>query len=291
MKLSATLPKFTILAAAFASAQLASGSTVIVAENFGGTGANLNGTTADTFALGITTSLGSNTWVGATSFKDNGIVNNGNNQNIYLNMGNYINATKGTANGLFTLSVTISPVNGTWVGFGFFVDNTPGTSTNFTSVDSPGAGFFIYRSTGTLDGFGGPRSTNVVNGPTSQSGNQLMTIMLDLTPAGGYNGTDNFGTVSFIQGDANTASFGSYTHTNPISFGSIGFSAAGQSSGTLSGFQLTQIPEPSTALLGGLGACCACSAAAAEIPARSKLLLFHPSRHSLGCGGFFSLNS
>ena len=132
-----------VLAATSASAD------VIVAENFGGTGAALNGTTADTFDAGITAAEGpapgsplptSSTMVGSASPQR---------QAAYLNLGNYINNTKGTANRMFDLTMTISPTTGTWISLGFATNNTPNTAKDFTNTGSGGTtigiGTIIYR--------------------------------------------------------------------------------------------------------------------------------------------------
>lgn len=94
LKFPAINSRITILAAALASAQLASAATLIVAENFGGSGANLDGTTAETFAGGITTAGGSNTRVAAAPFNDDGSLVDGNNHSAYLNRGSYIHDTR-----------------------------------------------------------------------------------------------------------------------------------------------------------------------------------------------------
>lgn len=235
----------------------ATAASTIVLENFGGTGDDLNGTTADTFAAGITTAGGSNTWDASTVYNDDGSLVSGGNDGAYLNMGSYINDSKGTAAGKFTLSATIGSVpTGKWAGFGFFESNTPGTGGNFANAGADGAGVIIYRETGELDGFAGLRTDNPVDGPDSQTGSQLLTIVLDLTPAGGFDGSTDYGTISFYQGDADTGTLlsgTSHTYTSPISFGSVGMSNASPGvNATFSGFELTQVPEPSALLLSGL---------------------------------------
>jgi hypothetical protein len=241
---------------------------VIVAENFGGTGAALNGTTADTFNAAITAAGGSSTWAAAANFLDNGVVTLATRQAAYLNLGSYINDTRGTAAGLFDLTMTISPTAGAWISLGFAGENNPNTLKDFTNsgqagTATTGIGTIIYRNTGELDMFGGPKNGGVVDGPNGNTGNRTLTVSLDLTPTGGFNGTSNFGTVSWFDsvlgnvgllGDIPTSS---YKYTSAQDFGSILISETASSSGTISGLSLSQIPEPSYTIallgLGGLG--------------------------------------
>jgi len=256
-----------IVASATASVLLAvtsANAAVIVAENFGGTGAALNGKTADTFDAAITAAGGSSTWAAAANFLDNGVVALATRQAAYLNLGSYIETAKGTATGLFDLTMTISPTTGSWISLGFARENTPNTLKDFTNngqvgTATTGIGTIIYRNTGELDMFGGPGNGGVVDGPNGNTGNRTLTVRLDLTPAGGYNGTSNYGTVSWFDsvlgnvgllGDIPTSS---YTYTSAQNFGSILISESATSSGTISGLSLSQIPEPSAIALLGLG--------------------------------------
>jgi len=240
----------TLLAAALASAQLASGSTEIVSHDFGGDGTGtLNGNTADTFAAGITTAGGSNIWEAGANFRDDGHLpqqaSGRIDQSAFLNMGSYINDSRGTANGLFTLSVTMTQtVGGSWAGVTFFESNTPDTGNHF--VNNGGMGTIIYRSreNDNLSAFGGPGSNNG-SGNLTVTGDQTLTMVLDLTPAGGYNGEDNFGTITFFNGATQVGS--SFTHTQLRDFGAIGLTTAGlnpSAETTFSDFSFTQISEP-----------------------------------------------
>ncbi|MDT8390064.1 MAG: PEP-CTERM sorting domain-containing protein [Lentisphaeria bacterium] len=242
----------------------------IVTENFGGGTGNLNGTTADTFDAAITTVGGSATWVadttaGATSlFQADGVINYVTGfgaATAFLNMGSYINDAKGTSNGLFTLSATINSTRASnvWVSLGFF--DSPTTLSSFTST---GLGTIIQRSPGYLNGgtgstglqeldmWGGAGTgTGGVDGPELASGPQLVTIVLDLRT---HNNTDDFGTVTWYDGTTAGTNLGSYDYLADNSFDAIGISQAG-SDGTVAGLTLEQfqVPEPSTAILAGLG--------------------------------------
>jgi hypothetical protein len=214
---------------AVALAAVSANAGVIVSEGFSGGGAELNGTAADTFYSGITAKGGSATWVANSGFKDNGLVSNISRRAAYLNMGSYINDAKGTANGLFKLTMTISETSGTsWLSLGFGQENTPSTDKDMTNSSSIspaptlttyGLGTIIYRVQtyslgGELDMFGGPGSGNAVDGPDFNTGTRTLTVKLDLTPAGGTNGKVTWS-------DSVLGVIGSYTYTTAQNFRSI----------------------------------------------------------------------
>ena len=240
-----------VLAATSANAQM----NTIVAENFGGTGAALNGKTADTFAAAVTAAGGSGTWGAGAAFLDNGTVSVDALQNsAYLNLGSYINNTKGTASGMFDLTMTISPTTGSWISLGFATQNNPNTAKNFTDTGSgaagttTGIGTILYRATDaapTADAlacFGGTGNANGLGNITDITGNRTLTVTLDLTPAGGYNGTSNFGRVTWS--DSVLGTLTNYTYTSARDFRSILISEANSSGGAVSGLTLTQILPP-----------------------------------------------
>ncbi len=221
---------------------------VIVVENFSGNGSGgLAGTAADRFSPGITAAGGAATWVAHSGFLDNGLVNNTSRRAAYLNMGSYINNAKGTAKGLFQLSLTISETTGTWISLGFGQENTPSTDKDFTnsSSDSPapaqtttGLGTIIYRATNAtptanaLACFGGAGSANGLGNITGIRGNRTLTVTLDLTPAGG-----TYGKVTWS--DSVLGVLGNYTYTGAKNFGSILIS--GTATGTISNLTLSQV--------------------------------------------------
>lgn len=225
----------------------------IVTESFGGDDTDLNGTTADTFASGITSAGGSNTWAARPlAFQSDGDVVSvgGLDSTAYLDMGSYINDAKGTAAGLFTLSATLSPTtSGSWVSLGFF--SSPATTNAFTAT---GLGSIIYRSTGELDMWGGVGTgTGAVDGPDAQTGDQLLTIVLDLTT---HDNATDFGTVTWYQGTTGGTELGSYAYLADNSFDAIGMSSSHNTNGGVSGLtldDLTAVPEPSSTALLGLG--------------------------------------
>ena len=218
---------------------------VIVSEDFSGAG-DLSGNTTDTFNSAITTAGGSSTWAASNVFNADGSIDSGaNDRNAYLDLGSYINDAAGTSTGSFTLSVDFSgPSTDTWVGLSFF-DSSVVIADNF--VNGGGHGTLIYRNNGDVDGFAGPGTANAPaeDGGTF-AGAQTLSIELDLTTAGGYNRTSNFGTITFFAGATN---IGSHTYTTAGDFQYIGLTRDNSSVVTLDNFQLAQVPEPSTAML------------------------------------------
>jgi hypothetical protein len=216
---------------------------VIVSENFGGSGSGgLNGTAADRFSPAITAAGGSAMWAAGAGIKDNGQVN-ASQKSAYLNMGSYINNAKGTAKGLFTLTMTISETTGTWLSLGFGQENTPNIDKNFTNTGTGtaatnGLGTIIYRAQtsatgGELDMFGGLGNANTVDGPDFNKGPRTLTVTLDLTPAGGTHGKVTWS-------DSVLGVIGTYTYTTARNFGSILITVAASSAGTVSNLTLYQ---------------------------------------------------
>ena len=88
--------------------------------------------------------------------------------------------------------------------------------------------------------WGGPGSgTGAVDGPDFNTGNRTLTVSLDFTPTGGYNGTSNFGRVTWS--DSVLGTLTNYTYTSAQNFRSILISDSASSSGTISGLTLTQV--------------------------------------------------
>lgn len=245
--------------------------TVIVSESFGGLStAGLNGTAADTFDGGIVAKGGSATWAGNATFRANGFVDTTNvDASAYLNLGSYIDDAKGTDAGKFILQASISQTTGNWLSLGFAAEDTPTVGRNFTNspVQVPGStngmATIIYRAQtasppGELDMWLGPRTTPVaIDGPDlgAGAGTRTLSITLDLTPAGGYNGTTNHGTVTWA--DSALGVIGSGTYTSNQNFRSIllskpiGTNPTPASTGTYGSLTLTQVvPVPEPGVLG-----------------------------------------
>jgi hypothetical protein len=220
---------------------------VLVNHRFTDGGDALDTTPADYFDAGITAAGGSNIWGAGVAFLDNGTVLLDAIQNgAYLNLGSYVNGAQGTVNGKFNLTMTISPTTGNWISLGFATQNTPSKQRNFTNTGTgdatTGIGTIVYRANGELDMWGGPLTANAVDGPDANTGDRTLTVTLDFTPAGGYDGVGNFGTV--IWSDSLLGPLGSYTYTSPQSFGSILITEATSSAGTINGLTLTQVLVP-----------------------------------------------
>lgn len=240
---------------ASAAGQAVSATTIIVAEDFAGPAAtNLGGTAADTFASGITVAGGSATWSANGVWDADGTVSvAGGSSGASLDLGSYIDDAKGTADGLFTLTVTVSETAGEWISLGFASAETPNINTNFTAAN--GVATIIYRSADELDMFAGPNTAKGADGPgpaPAVTGARTLSIELDFTPGSGYDGITDFGTVTYSDSILGTLGGGGLELPN-VNFGSIYLSEAGNSSGTVSNLTLTQVPEPGSLALLALG--------------------------------------
>ena len=220
---------------------------IIVAESFGGDGTGqLTGTSADTFA--ITAAGASATWQAVGNNRNTDGTSLAADSTAFLALGSHINAVKGTASGLFTLSATLTEPS-KWITVGFFY-GTPTLANNLTSNNMAAT---MLVNSNQIQHFGPDKAS--AGGHTGGSGTTLCTIVLDLTPGGGYNGSDNFGTATYYDGTTATPSTGSYTFTSAIDFVAIGMTDW-VGTGTVADLTLTQVPEPATMSLiaiGGLG--------------------------------------
>ncbi|MDD2598968.1 MAG: hypothetical protein PHO37_07075 [Kiritimatiellae bacterium] len=113
----------------------------------------------------------------------------------------------------------------------------PAASSDF--VDQGGVATIAYRLSRKLDMWAGVGVANPVNGPSNVHGPRTLTMMLDLTPAGGYDGVGNFGTVSWS--DSILGDLGSYTYASNIEFNWILISSRSAASGTISTLLLEQL--------------------------------------------------
>jgi hypothetical protein len=157
----------------------------------------------------------------------------------------------GTANGKFTLTVTLSQPSGdNWMSLGFY--NAASTSGNFVN-GGRGLGTSLFRSS-TSSGseyYLGPGGLNSFDAGTL-SGTVTFTTVYDFTPDGGYDpGSNNYGTVTFSN-SANSNTFSdSYGGTSPQNFQFLALGAASNTTGSYDSMELSVIPEPSSALLLG----------------------------------------
>ena len=179
------------------SGPVAGGTTnpeVLIEENFeGDETSGLDETSAAIFDPAITSAGGAATWVADAGFKADGSVSVSR-RSAHLNLGSYINDAKGSPSGLFELTATLTPTTGSWLSSGFSIHNSPGTGNDFTGTSQNGIATMIYRDTGVIDFWAGPRNTNKVSdGNDAGAGNRTLTITLDLR---NYDGATSFGTVS-----------------------------------------------------------------------------------------------
>ncbi|MEN8785923.1 MAG: sialate O-acetylesterase [Akkermansiaceae bacterium] len=220
---------------------IAQDTIVIVNEAFDGTGVALDGSTAMIFEDAITAAGGSSSWVSSDTFSDNGGVAPGssNNSSAHLNLGSYINNTKGTGAGIFELTMTIGQITGTgnnWLSISFSEDNSPSTTNHFLNLDATGTIILRQRNSGELDMWAGPGNTNSSQGTTNNSGSRTLTIALDLSS---HDGVSDFGTVTWS--DSVHGVVGTHSYTSDTDFNSILLSEANGTTSTISNLTLTQV--------------------------------------------------
>ena len=222
---------------------------LLIEENFGGSATGLNGTGADIFDPALITSGGTATWLAGASFLANGtIVSDTAQTSASLNLGSYLNGRKGLTDGKFILTATISETTNTWISLGFSQLNVPASNQNFTNASASGVATLIYRAQnasppGELDMFPVLNSTPIIDGPDGNTGPRTLSVTLDLTPAGGYNGTNHHGTVTWS--DSVLGVIGTHTFTAAVNFGAILLTEGNTTTATVSKLSLIQVfPTP-----------------------------------------------
>ncbi|YCM42782.1 hypothetical protein V2O64_15855 [Verrucomicrobiaceae bacterium 227] len=225
------------LAVGFASAQ-----TIIVREDFNGSGEALDGSTAEVFDDAVTAAGGSSAWVSSDTFFDNGDVLVGSSllSSAHLDLGSYLNDAKGTSTGIFELTATLGVVTGEgniWLSMGFSALNSPATNSHF--LNREGTGTIILRGGGELDMWGGAGNANGLDGPNGNAGDRTLTVTVDLST---HNGVDDFGSVTWtdaILGELNTIDY-----TEDVDFSSIFLSEANGTISKISNLSLAQASSP-----------------------------------------------
>jgi hypothetical protein len=231
---------------------------LLIEEDFGGSSATgLAAKSADLFDAVLINAGGSSTWRAGTAFRANGSVTADTAQtSASLDLGTYINSRKGQPDGKFILTATISENTGAWISLGFSQANAPSITQNFTAAS--GIATILYRAqngspAGELDLF--PiLNSNVIDGPDANTGPRTLSVTLDLTPSGGYNGTSHHGSVTWS--DSALGTLGTHNFTSNVNFGSILLSEANSSAGSVSALTLRQIlPSTNTfaTWIGGFG--------------------------------------
>jgi hypothetical protein len=225
---------------------------LLVEERFAGSTGSLQGSPADHFAAVLAAAGGSALWNASSAFLQNGtVVAGGASGSASLALGSYLNQAKGTPSGRFALTLTIGECTGTWLSVGFAQEANPGTARDFTGTGNgsatTGMATVIRRSISAipaneLDGFGGPGNGQVRDGPDSLPGKRTITVTLDLTPNGGYNGSGNHGTVHFADSAHNGGQpFASHTYSADVNWRAVLISENGSSGGTIESMTLRQL--------------------------------------------------
>jgi len=236
---------FKVNAGAYALAAL----PVLITEDFIGGAEDLHGSCAEGVNEALLTANGSPTWVAKSGvFHADGSITNGNSNTASLSLGSYLEAAKGTPAGKFWLSAVLSKPTGwadSWVSLGFFSTETPSVDGFFVNG---GSGTMLYRSSGEVDAYAGGTfgTDNNIQGSLGLTGARQFTVELDLTPAGGYDGEANFGTVTFYEGTPDTANrIGSYTYTQARVIRALGVCiSSGFSHSGIGALSLTTLPPP-----------------------------------------------
>ena len=189
---------------------------IIVNEAFSGDGGALDGSAAEAFEDAITTVGGSNIWVSSNTFSDDGGVAPGSttNSSAHLNLGSYINNTKGRGAGIFELTMTIGNVTGVgnvWFSMGFSELSSPATNNHFLNLSATGT--IILRGSGELDMWAGSGNANAIDGPNNNAGDRTLTVALDLST---HNGVDDFGSVTWS--DSVLGELASHRYTEDVNF-------------------------------------------------------------------------
>ena len=147
-----------------------------------------------------------------------------------------------TAGNIYTLQATMTNIGAGWGALGFSNSSATDGAWHTTNIKYA---WGLLRPEGDLGNnqfFAGGGTTNGVPWASVAPGTQTMTITLDTTNA-------FWSTYASING-ANSDTF-TYT-TNPVDITHVGFGVQFATS-EVSNFSLTAVPEPSVALLGGLG--------------------------------------
>jgi hypothetical protein len=216
--------------------------TVLYSDDFSGDGtANLNSTTPDT-------TIGTNTWSANTNIKDDGSV-----AALTTNSDRAAGlAFTPTVGNVYTLSATLAAPTGgrtassPWFAFGFTDALNTGSipDATFTSwmlwrTDNAGTtsgDINLFLGLGTGNGFSGnPVATGV-------TGTQTLSIVLDTTTT--------LWSVEWFQG---ASSLGSMDYTANPTISNLFIAGNAGTGFDIDTLSLTVVPEPSTALLGGLG--------------------------------------
>jgi len=228
----------SIMALALAAVPANAATVLLYSDDFSGSSANpLDGTTPDT-------TTGTNTWIAHENWKADGSIaatSSGQDHNAFL-------AFTPTSGFIYTLSATLpqpsgSSGSGRWAAIGFTNATLGATTASNAFWDGANAAtaWMLYRDSNNIAAFAGP-GTAGGSGNIAYSGTRTMTVVLDTTAA-------QWKVEWFV--DATSIHEWTYTTNPTISY--VGLGRANGVGADFSSFSLTAIPEPSAALLGGLG--------------------------------------
>lgn len=233
--------------------------TVLVSEVFDGDGTDdLSGNAADVFHVDLVTAGGSATWGGSLNVETDGLAYGNNAKVTYLNLGSYIDDSRGDTDSLFELSVTIAdhpsrggPANG-YNFLSFSNTASPAFATTAHTLGSVGT-----NHDGTSVAYSFQNSLGGLGTAVTASSSHTVTITLDFTGSN-YDGSTSFGKITLS--DSVAGSLGSTTLTTDQSFAAISLIIDGTFSnrtGTkFENLTLTQfgaVPEPGSLALLGMG--------------------------------------
>lgn len=208
----------------------------IYSDSLTGSDTALEGTTADTSAA-FAGGTASATWTAAGSINETaGGAAVLNNTMAFLP----ITITTGY---VYTLQATITNVGAGWSALGFSDDAT--TSGAWHTIGDKTAWALLQSENGDTSApqfFGGPATANPGAWSSTADGTQILTITLDATNA-------LWSTYATIDGvNSNTVTYAANPTITHVGFG------VQTATSTVSNFSLSAVvPEPSTALLGGIG--------------------------------------
>ena len=157
---------------------------------------NLSGTAVGGFDSAKITGVTGN-WLGSQYYKADGSINRFGDhaRSAHIDLGGYIDNTKGTSSGLFRLTGTVEPTDG-WLSLGFSTLSSPRADFHYTENGTNGFATFRYWSNNDLE-------TSLVQGfstikeAPAYTGAQTFTVELDYTT---WNGTTDYGTITWFVG-------------------------------------------------------------------------------------------
>jgi hypothetical protein len=222
---------------------------ILIQHTFDGGSGNLNGTSLDT------NTIGAGTWnaglVTESNYVDaNGNITGTNGASAWVDLNGAI--TMGSADDIFEVAMVADKLGGNYEFEGGFWSASPSTTGQHKWQD--GTAFWYWQSN-SLTAYAGEKQVGQISGSSSLANNAgatLLTLRLDMTDA-----TLTNNSFSLYIGNSSTGTLvGSATFSGDESFTYLGISGrptGGNTAGQVSSLILTQIPEPNSFALLGLG--------------------------------------